>query len=479
MSLRWRLTLLFLAATLLVWAPVNLWIYTNALRDVNQIYDAHLARSARVLLSLAAASAERGELDELKHLIPTLIPTYLPQLQGIGEVAEPGPKGNERLMAFQLLGRDGSVLLASASAPSRPLAAGIPGFSDSRVSGVRWRVFGVADPKQGLVLYAGEPQALRATVAWDLVESLLVPTFLAVPVLLALTWTAASSGLRPLVVLVREVKQRAPQDLRPLSGVPVPPEVQPLVSALNDLLRRLGRALDRERQFTGNAAHELRTPLAALRVQAQVAQRAATEEQRHRALDQIIAGVGHAGHLVDQLLTLSRLDNRVVGQTERGVRLLEVARRTAADLEPLARDRSVSVQIEGADNAATCGDETCISILFRNLLDNAIRYGPLSGDVTLTVRDSGLFNRIVVTDQGPGLPDGQHAEMFERFRRGSAVKAPGSGLGLSIVRRICELHGGSVHLENRPEGGLRCEVRLPLIATASPDLSPPGSAHRS
>jgi signal transduction histidine kinase len=244
----------------------------------------------------------------------------------------------------------------------------------------------------------------------------------------------------------------------------VPEEVQPLVGALNGLLKRLGSALENERQFTGNAAHELRTPLAALRVQAQVAQRALGDEQRRRALQQIIAGVGQSAHLVDQLLTLSRLDTQAAPPIEGEIRLLEVARRVAGDMELLLQERSVSLRVEGGEDAVARGDETCIGILLRNLIDNAVRYSPAGSQVGVTVRNAGLFNRVVVTDSGPGVPDGQETEMFRRFRRGVETKTPGSGLGLSIVRRIVELHGGSVHLENRKEGGLRCEVRLPLWA---------------
>jgi two-component system sensor histidine kinase QseC len=286
-------------------------------------------------------------------------------------------------------------------------------------------------------------------------------------------WVIAGAGLRPLLALVTEVERRTPEDLQPLSGNSIPVEVRPLVEALNTLLARLRCAFESERHFTGNAAHELRTPLAALRVQAQVAERATSIGQRQRALAQIVAGVDRTARLVDQLLLLSRLDAQDDPPPGGRVNLLEVAQRAAGEMEPLARQRRVSLQIDGAVDALTPGDETCIAVLLRNLIDNAIRYSPFGGEVAVTVRNGGPLNTVIVTDAGPGIVDSQHEEMFERFRRGPEPAAPGSGLGLSIVRRICELHGGSVQLENRKEGGLCCVVWLPALA-ADAVGDPPG-----
>ncbi|MGE5153911.1 MAG: sensor histidine kinase, partial [Bdellovibrio bacteriovorus] len=210
------------------------------------------------------------------------------------------------------------------------------------------------------------------------------------------------------------------------------------------------------------------------------AQRATDDAQRRRALDQIVAGASYAGHLVDQLLTLSHLDARTAAPTLGRVDLLEAARDTASALEPLARQRTISIRVAGAGEASTRADATCIGILLRNLMDNAIRYSPAGGEVRVTVGRRGLFNQVIVEDTGPGIADGQHTEMFQRFRRGPETAEPGSGLGLSIVRRICELHGGSVRLANLEDGGLRCEVLLlpfeePMPQTPAASISADGS----
>jgi two-component system, OmpR family, sensor histidine kinase QseC len=466
MSIRRRLIVLFFGGTLVLWVSVNFFLYKGALGEIDDLWDTHLAQSARVLLAFASASAEQGELERLTELLPQLIPASLPQPHKFHGQSGADAGEYERSFTFQLHTRDGSFRLHSQDAPDEPFADGVPGFSYRVIDGTAWRVFGIADPKNALVLYAGEDHAGRKDLAWHLVEHLVFPSLLALPLLFILIWLAVGQGLKPLALLVKEVKERDPTDLQLLAGSSIPAEVEPLVAALNSLFARLRRALEGERHFTGNAAHELRTPLAALRVQAQVAHRATNDQQRRRALDQIVAGVDQAGRLVDQLLTLARLDAKHDLPAEGRVKLLEVARRTAAELEPLAQQCCVSLQVDGEEDALTPGDETCIGILLRNLIDNAIRYSPTGGEVAVAVRKGDLCNRVIVTDTGPGVTDGQHAEMFERFRRGPEPTALGSGLGLSIVRRICELHRGRVHLENRKEGGLCCEVQLPPLAAA-------------
>ena len=463
MSLRSRLVLLFFAGSLLLWVPVNFFLYKNALTEVDELWDSHLAQSARVLLALATVSAERGDLEQLQDMLPNLVPAYVPPQNHLFRRVGADEAHYKRSFTFQLHERDGSFRVHSANAPDEPLADGVPGFSYRVIDGIAWRVFGIADPKHGLILYAGEDHALRKDIAWHLVEHLVFPSLLAILPLVLVIWLAVARGLKPLARLVQELQQRDPNDLHRISSDYVPVEVEPLVGALNSLFARLEHTLENERNFTGNAAHELRTPLAALRVQAQVALRASSDEQRRRALRQTITGVDRASHLVDQLLTLSRLDSRQTALSSAPVNLNEVARKIAADVGPLARQHRVEVQVSGDTEAVTPGDETYLGILIRNLVDNAVHYAGGGGAVTVTVTRSGLSNLVAVRDTGPGIPESQHSEMFGRFRRGKDTTSPGSGLGLSIVRRIAELHGGSVRLANQAQGGLCCEVWLPAF----------------
>ena len=476
MSLRSRLVLLFFGGSLLLWVPVNFFFYKNALAEVDELWDSHLAQSARVLLALATVGVEQGELEQLQDMLPKLVPAYVPSENHLFRRIGADEAHYKRSFAFQLHKYDGSFRLHSANAPDQPLADGVPGFSYHVIDGTAWRVFSIADPRNSLILYAGEDHALRIDIAWHLVEHLVFPSLLVIFPLVLVIWLAVVKGLKPLARLVEEVKQRDPNDLHHISSDSIPVEVEPLVGALNSLFVRLERTLENERNFTGNAAHELRTPLAALRVQAQVALRASSDEQRERALKQTIAGVDQASHLVDQLLTLARLDSGQTALSSAPVNLNEVARTIATDLGPFARQHRVSVQVSGDTEALTPGDATYLGILMRNLVDNAVRYSGNGGAVTMTVSRSGPSNLVTVRDTGPGIAEDQHSEMFTRFRRGKNTISPGSGLGLSIVRRIVELHGGSVRLGNQAQGGLCCEVRLPAFAGTATTVSSANSS---
>ncbi|MFN2242710.1 MAG: histidine kinase dimerization/phospho-acceptor domain-containing protein, partial [Anaerolineae bacterium] len=407
MSLRRRLVLLFFGGSLLLWVPVNYYLYNTALNEVDALWDSHLRQSARMLLALATASAEQGGLEQLQEILPQLVPAYLPPADHLSQRYGVDETHYEHAFTFQLHNRDGTFRLHSAEAPDEPLADGVPGFSYRVIDGIAWRVFGIADPKTALILYVGEDHALRKNLAWHLIEHLVFPSLLVIPPLLLLIWLAVAKGLKPLARLVKEVKQRDPNDLQRISSDKIPVEVEPLVRALNSLFGRLERTLESERNFTGDAAHELRGPLAALRVQAQVAQRASSDDQRQQALRQTIAGVDRASRLVDQLLILARLDNRQQAAfSPVPANLHEVARRAAADLDRLARRHRVSIRISGDTGVVTPGDEIYLGILVRNLIDNAVRHAGGGGQVTVALTRKGLFNLVTVQDTGPGIANG-------------------------------------------------------------------------
>jgi two-component system sensor histidine kinase QseC len=462
---------LCIAAALLVWVATNIFVYTRALDEVDALYDLHLAQSAHLMLAVVGNSANRGNLDRLELRLPLQVPAYESSTHMLTGYASVDGTNHQHELAYQVVDRHGSLLLRSPMAPAEPLGQAGAGFCESDIDGTRWRVYRVADPTHGLVLYAAEDHAVRERLAAHMVDHLLLPSLLAVPPLLLLFWLAVGRGLKPLQRLVLDIKGRDPRDLQPLGQTLRPPELTPLVDALNALLNRLDRALESERSFTGSAAHELRTPLSALRVQAQVAMRATHGAQRQRALEQVIAAVDQAAHLVEQLLTLARLEGQNGINTSERVSLLDAARRCAAELETTARSRSILLEVSGADEIVAHGNQDAIHILLRNLIDNAIRYTPNDGKVMITVGHWGLYNRVIIDDTGPGIDDAQVADMFKRFRRGADVTRPGSGLGLAIARQICELHGGGMHLENRQGGGLRCEVVLPVAITTPSDAT--------
>jgi signal transduction histidine kinase len=307
-----------------------------------------------------------------------------------------------------------------------------------------------------------EAREAREEIAQTLGKALVWPLAAALPALALAIWLGVGAGLRPLGELRRELGRRGPGDLAPLETARTPAEIEPLVAELNRLFVRIGEALGRERRLTADAAHELRTPLAALSTQAQVARGASSEAARAEALDAIVAGAERAARLIEQMLTLARLES---GQSEGGAQAVELcalARAVLADAAPFALDRKVDLELEADAAVSVRGHPGLLAVLLRNLVDNAARYTPAGGSVGVAVSSADGRARIEVRDNGPGVPPQELARLGERFHRLAAAGEAGSGLGLSIVLRIAELHRGRVRFAPAtPAGGLAVAVELP------------------
>lgn len=467
MSLKYRLIAWLTLLTLLVWAAMSLVLYQLAARELGEVFDAQLAQSARALVALVSSTANQDRMEHLQEVLQRLDPKELPRTHAQVEAGEEAPGAYERLFAYQILGADGRLRLRSGTAPETPFATHTGGFSEVQASGQRWRLFSLADAASGLVVHVGEQAEIREELAEYTIECVSPPVLVTIAGLVLGVWWVVTLALRPLLGLVGEIKTREPQDLRPLPLEPAPAEVAPLVDALNALLLRLEGAMERERAFTGDAAHELRTPLAGLRVQAQVALRATADADRQGALHRIIAGVDRATHLVEQLLLLSRLDMEEALDRPQAVDLQAIAEQVLDDLAPLSAGRRLEVHLSSVEEAVVSGDPAQLGVLMRNLLDNAIRYGPEAADVRVELGVIAQEVILAISDRGPGIPAGRRHELFQRFHRLGEALPTGSGLGLSIVRKIVELHRAQISFTDRPGGGLRVEVRFPRDAATA------------
>jgi two-component system OmpR family sensor kinase len=266
-------------------------------------------------------------------------------------------------------------------------------------------------------------------------------------------------GLAPLTSLARSVAARGPRALEPLPEANVPDEAQPLVASLNDLLVRLGRALERERAFIGDAAHELRTPLTAVALQLQVLERVPEGAEREQALARLRAGVERSTRLVQQLLQLARQDEAVADRPMTPVDLAAVAREVVVVQAPQAQARGIDLGLE-ASPAALQGDAEALRVALGNLVDNAVRHTPAGGRVDVRVRTEAGQVVAEVVDTGPGIPAAERERVFDRFHRGG-TGGTGSGLGLAIVREIARRHGAVVELaDGDAGGGLRARLRF-------------------
>jgi two-component system sensor histidine kinase QseC len=341
--------------------------------------------------------------------------------------------------------------------------ASAPGYRDELIDGNAWRVFLLTDPVHSVRIAVGESYEVRNELIFDILFNTLLPILLTLPLLALIIWTGVGRGLGPLKKVAGEIAQRSPSQLQPLSVRDTPEEIRPLAQSLNSLLERLDEALESERRFTANAAHELRTPLAGLKTQAQVALRATSESQRIQMLNKILEGVDRATHLVGQLLTLARLDPDVAAAQYEPVDMVQTAVAVVGERAPSALEKNIEIELTEDSRGVVNGDAAALAILIRNLVDNAIRYTPPGGRVEASIatrEDSSVT--LTVTDNGPGIPEIERARVFERFYRAPGSSSQGCGLGLSIVQRIAELHGARVELNTPAAGsGLKVTVRFP------------------
>jgi signal transduction histidine kinase len=334
-----------------------------------------------------------------------------------------------------------------------------PGWHVVEWHDMRWRVFTHAEG--GLVIQVASSIANRARYFARIVPWLLIPLVILVVLLGLLIHTAVGHALKPLEKLRAEIGLRGALRMHALDVRGMPEEVAPLVATLNELLARLDDAMIAQRRFIADAAHELRTPLAAVRLQAQLVDRSEDEAARKSALSQLLGGIDRASHLVQQLLSMARLEPSARDMIFRPVRLDLLAKQTVIDFSAQAEAQDVDLGAGDLAPVEVGGDPDSLRVMLDNLIDNALRYVPAGGRVDVNVRSREGFVILEVDDNGPGIPADQRERVFERFQRLDS-EIPGSGLGLAIVRRIATLHCGHVDLDDSPQGGLSVRVSLPI-----------------
>ncbi len=334
------------------------------------------------------------------------------------------------------------------------------GYSLALTSEGQWRVFALQ--YHGMTIAVAQPMRVRNRLAADAAWNTLRPFFFLLPAVGLLVWVLVGFGLRPLARLADSVHKRSADSLTPLPDEGLPEEIRPLAAALNDLLARLQAAFSVQRDFVADAAHELRSPLTALQLQVQLVERAADEDARRAALDELKHGLQRASHTVRQLLTLARQEPGAVTMPMARVDLSALSRDAVVDQARLADESGIDLGLTRADNDAfIIGDAGALRILLANLIGNAVRYTPRGGrvDVSCGREDTGV--RLEVADTGPGIAENERERVFDRFYRGAGAQASGSGLGLAIVRTIADRHGASVVLQSAAGGGLAAIVVFP------------------
>ncbi|WP_306554659.1 ATP-binding protein [Acidovorax sp.] len=442
-SLRMRLLMFLLAAIVLAGAVQGALAYRGALDEADALFDYHMQQTALALRSGLPVDA-----------------------QGLGPGLDPEDENHEFIV--QVWTNEGLRIFESAVGAALPQIA-VLGFTDVQARGGTYRVFSMQTRSQ--VIQVAQNMAARRDMARSLALRTLAPLAIMAPLLVLAVWWGVSRSLAPVERVRRQLAQRQGDDLSPVSDAQLPDEVQPLVSELNLLFERVQRAFDAQEHFVADAAHELRSPLAALRLQLQGLQRAGDDAARAVAIERLSAGIDRATRLVEQLLTLARQEAST--STTEPVDLRAVAQLALADVAPAAQARSMDVGLLDSDSdsdadsdAATLpvtvrGNAEALRMLARNLLDNAIKYTPPGGQVDLQVRREGDAAVLTVEDSGPGIAPEHRERVMQRFVRETSEGAPGSGLGLAIVQAIAQGHGATVQLSASPRlGGLLVTVRF-------------------
>ena len=335
-----------------------------------------------------------------------------------------------------------------------------PGLNVIEWKGTEWRVYALQEG--GLTIQVATTSASRARRFAAIAPWLLLPLVVLVVVLGLLIRAAVVRALAPLEQVRAEIGQRGVLSLHALDARGMPDEVAPLVETLNDLLVRLDQALIAQRRFIADAAHELRSPLTAVKLQAQIASRAETESEREAALTQLSGGVDRAAHLIEQLLGMARLEPSARQTTFAPVALDALIKQVVADFSTQADARHIDLGVGVCESLTLTGQAGSLRMLLGNLVDNALRYTPDGGRVDVELSGDHGNAVIAVSDSGPGSPESERERVFERFYRLAGSETTGSGLGLSIVRQVAVLHGGRVELDTAPTGGLAVRVVLPI-----------------
>ncbi|RZL37909.1 MAG: HAMP domain-containing protein [Rubrivivax sp.] len=341
---------------------------------------------------------------------------------------------------------------------TEPLPArAVLGYSNLRLGGQDWRVFGAATPLR--VVQVAQPLAVRQKLAALAALRSIVPVAIALPLVGAAVWWLLGMSLAPLARVTQAAQARGAnaRDALPTAGLPG--EVAPLVDAFNGLLGRLGEAFDAQRSFVADAAHELRSPLTALKLQLGLLRDSAPGEEQDSAIARLRGGIDRATHLVEQLLALARAEPGA-GAASQTLDLADLARQAVADVQPLADRANVTVALTAPDPLPLTGDPQALRGACRNLIDNAVKYGARTVQVS-ALRGLHGAPLLRVDDDGPGIPVDQRERAFDRFQRGEHAAVPGSGLGLAIVRAAARQQGASVTLGDSPLGGLRAELAWP------------------
>lgn len=472
-SIRSRLSLMVLASVALVWAVTLVSSYHHASSEVQEWEDARLVEFAQLIAPL-------GE-QELARVASSGIDARV-EIAGENEAEDRREDSDslQRDILVEVLDAGGRTIASSPGitvlGPLPPGPEHADGPWTATIAGTAWRIYTLHDGASGRTVRVMETSNTHSDLASDAARQIVQPLVGALPVLALMLWLAIGRSLAPLRTLSTAIRRRDAGSLEPVGIDNVPGEVRPLVDAIDQLLLQLRQSIARERAFTSDAAHELKTPLTAIKVQAQVALATDDAGLQRLAMQRVVQGVDRSARLVEQLLLLARLDeyDRIPAAP---VALDALAREAVARYTASARQKQIGIEIDNPPVPHIEAEPVLMGILFDNLLDNAIKYGTAGGRIEVSMRHDADMLRVAVRDDGPGVPDAERARLADRFYRGAGVHTSGSGLGLSIVARIVQYFDGRLRFGTGIDGrGLAVEMAFRCVGPVSAERERPAPA---
>lgn len=448
-SIRHRAISVIIPIVTAVWLISAYISYNHTRSEVSSFLDTQLAQSGQILLAMSM-----HELVEQRLLSETNNPTTETVDPTLWQQNSPFTKQ----MAFQVWLHNKTLTLRSDNAPHTLMSNVKKGFDTVTMFDQQWRVFSLATDDDIISVQVAMQLDVQDIIAKTIKERVITPLMILLPILTILIWYGTNKALFPLKQLADELKQRKSTDLSPIDETKSPKEARSITAAINHLFAQLKAAFDTEKRFTSDAAHELRTPLAALKTHAEIALQAKSIDEQQKALRHVVQGVNRATRLVEQLLTLARLDPDSGFKNIRRFDLFIAAENVISNEAHLAIDKRIEISLGGTRGKFVAGNYDAICVLMRNLIDNAIRYTPKGGEVEISIDRKDDTITLSIADSGPGIPEEERSKIFNRFYRSLGTKESGSGLGLSIVTRIAELHQLEITLDTSRLGGLQIDV---------------------
>ncbi len=452
-SLTFKLLIGTLSVLCVYVSVIGLLAYHSARQSIAEAYDHALIVNANGLVFIIQQAATAGGFD--RPLDFSISPDNLKE----EDKAVFAASSQYRMLRVWF----GPKLVLNSNGDTPESVPPFPeGFSDPVIDGDVWRMYSLHLPAKLLIIELGEQVVSRQLLVSSIARALIYPFLISLPLFVFLLWRAIQSGISDLHKVTRQVHARTPDQMTPLDNARLPPDLLPLVEAINALLTRLDQSLSRERQITELAAHELRTPLTAIKLQAQMGLKATTDESRIQSLKGLLEGVERASHLVEQLLTLTRVEQSEFDLYE--LDAYAAAERVRRELAPLSERRGQKIELALEEPLFVRANGDLLYLTLRNLIGNAVKYAPEKSFIVVKAGRRADFVTLDIIDAGPGIPEPVREKIFERFFRLHTGKALGSGLGLTIARQCAALMNASLSVHT-PESGKGLCVRLSFPAT--------------